>query len=60
MGRGTKSSTLADLLPLSAELYGGAPAVRFKHGDAWIDRSFDEVLDTVRSLSLGLIELGIE
>jgi long-chain acyl-CoA synthetase len=60
MGRGTKSSTLADLLPLSAELYGGAPAIRFRQGDAWVDRSFDEVLETVRSLSLGLIELGIE
>jgi long-chain acyl-CoA synthetase len=60
MGRGTKSSTLADLLPLSAELYGSAPAVRFKHDGAWVDRSFEEVLETVRSLALGLIELGVE
>jgi len=60
MGRGTKSSTLADLLPLSAELYGSAPAVRFKQDGSWVDRSFDQVLETVRSLSLGLIELGVE
>jgi long-chain acyl-CoA synthetase len=60
MGRGTKSSTLADLLPLSAELYGGAPAVRCKQNDAWVDRSFEQVLETVRSLALGLIELGVE
>jgi long-chain acyl-CoA synthetase len=60
MGRGTKSSTLADLLPLSAELYGSAPAVRFKYDGAWVDRSFEEVLETVRSLALGLIELGVE
>jgi long-chain acyl-CoA synthetase len=60
MGRGTKSSTLADLLPLAAELYGSAPAVRFKHDGAWVDRSFEEVLETVRSLALGLIELGVE
>jgi len=60
MGRGTKSSTLADLLPLSAELYGSTPAVRFKHDGAWVDRSFEEVLETVRSLALGLIELGVE
>ena len=59
MARGTKSATLADLLPLSAELYGGAPAVRFKQGDKWVDRSFDQVQETVRSLSLGLIDLGV-
>src|SRR4051794_17548788 len=59
MERGTKSSTLADLLPLSAKLYGSAPAVRFKQGGNWVDRSFDQVLETVRSLSLGLIELGV-
>ncbi len=59
MERGTKSSTLADLLPLSAKLYGSAPAVRFKQGDRWESRSFDQVLETVRSLSLGLIDLGI-
>jgi long-chain acyl-CoA synthetase len=59
MARGTKSSTLADLLPLSAKLYGSAPAVRYKQGDAWVDRSYDQVLEVVRSLSLGLIDLGI-
>jgi len=59
MARGTKSSTLADLLPLSAKLYGGAPAVRYKQGDTWVDRSYDQVLEVVRSLSLGLIDLGI-
>ncbi len=59
MERGTKSATLADLLPLSAKLYGSAPAVRFKQGDEWISRSFDQVLETVRSLSLGLIDLGV-
>jgi long-chain acyl-CoA synthetase len=60
MGRGTKSSTLADLLPLSAERYGSAPAIRFKQDGAWLERSFEEVLETVRSLALGLIELGVE
>ena len=59
MERGTKSSTLADLLPLSAKLYGAAPAVRFKQDGKWIDRSFDQVQETVRSLSLGLIDLGV-
>src|SRR5262245_10667981 len=57
--RGTKSRTLADLLPRSAEMYGAAPAVRFKEGDEWVDRSFAEVGEVVRSLSLGLIDLGV-
>src|ERR1051326_7272435 len=59
MERGTHSSTLADLLPLSARLYGDAPAVRFKQGDEWVKRSFKEVEETVRALSLGLIDLGV-
>jgi long-chain acyl-CoA synthetase len=57
--RGTNSRTLADLLPRSAEMYGPAPAVRFKEGDAWADRSFAEVGEIVRPLSLGLINLGV-
>jgi long-chain acyl-CoA synthetase len=58
--RGTKSTTLADLLPRAAELYGDAPAIRFKDGEGWVTRSFEEVEETVRSLALGLIELGVE
>jgi long-chain acyl-CoA synthetase len=60
MERGTKSATLADLLPLSAKLYGDATAVRFKQDGAWLARSFNDVLEIVRSLSLGLIGLGVE
>jgi long-chain acyl-CoA synthetase len=59
MERGTKSVTLADLLPLSARLYGSAPAVCFKQDGEWVKRSFDDVQETVRSLSLGLIDLGV-
>jgi long-chain acyl-CoA synthetase len=59
MERGTKSSTLADLLPLSAQRYGSMPAVRYKQDGKWVDRSFTEVLEVARSLSLGLIELGV-
>src|SRR3954471_24009317 len=59
MERGTKSATLADLLPLSAQVYGSAPAVCFKQNDEWVRRSFAEVLETVRPLSLGLIDLGV-
>jgi long-chain acyl-CoA synthetase len=59
-GRGTQSKTLADLLVRAAELYGSRPAVRFKEGDAWVDRSFQQVLDIVKPLSLGLVALGVE
>jgi long-chain acyl-CoA synthetase len=59
MERGTKSSTLADLLPLSAKRYGSAVAVRYKANGKWVDRSFDQVLEVARSLSLGLIDLGV-
>jgi long-chain acyl-CoA synthetase len=59
MGRGTGSSTIADLLPRAAEAYGSAPAVRYKEGEGWVDRSFEEVLETVRPLALGLVELGV-
>jgi long-chain acyl-CoA synthetase len=60
MGRGTGSVTLADLLPRAAETYGDAPAVRYKDGDTWVDRSFNQVRDLTRSLALGLIALGVE
>ncbi|MGE5281217.1 MAG: AMP-dependent synthetase/ligase [Chloroflexota bacterium] len=60
MERGTNSSTLADLLPLSARLYGSAPAVCFKQDGEWTRRSFEQVEETVRGLSLGLIDLGVE
>jgi long-chain acyl-CoA synthetase len=57
--RGTKSATLADLLPRAAQLYGSAPAIQFKDGGEWIKRSFSEVEQTVRDLALGLVDLGV-
>jgi long-chain acyl-CoA synthetase len=59
MRRGTESKTLADLLPRSAQVYGDAPAVRYKDGEQWVDRSFSEVCEIVRPLALGLAELGV-
>lgn len=57
--RGTKSATLADLLPRAAKLYGSAPAIQFKDGEEWVKRSFVEVEETVRKLALGLVDLGV-
>jgi long-chain acyl-CoA synthetase len=59
VGRGTKSKTLADLLPRAGEMYGSKPAVRYKDGESWVDRSFAEVVEIVRPLALGLTELGV-
>src|SRR6476660_4276354 len=59
MRRGTHSKTLADLLPLAAQTYGDAPAVRYKDGARWVDRSFNEVVEIVRPLALCLVELGV-
>jgi long-chain acyl-CoA synthetase len=58
--RGTKSATLADLIPRAAEMYGDAPAIRYKDGEDWVSRSFSEVVETVRPLALGLADLGVE
>ena len=59
-GRGTSSKTLADLLPLAAERYGDKPAVSYKDGGSWVERSFNQVLEIARPLGLGLVGLGIE
>jgi long-chain acyl-CoA synthetase len=57
--RGTNSTTLADLLPRAARRYGSTPAIQFKDGGKWVSRSFEQVEEIVRSLALGLIDLGV-
>jgi long-chain acyl-CoA synthetase len=59
-GRGTHSQTIADLLPKAAELYGSKVAVRYKEGEAWISKTFEEVREIVRPLAFGLVTLGVE
>ncbi|HET9592786.1 MAG TPA: long-chain fatty acid--CoA ligase [Solirubrobacterales bacterium] len=59
-GRGTNSKTIADLLPRAAAMYGSAVAVKYKEGERWIDRTFDEVVEIVRPLAFGLVTLGVE
>src|SRR4051794_15340746 len=58
-GRGTKSRTLADLMPRAAEMYGSRPAVRYKDGERWLTLSFEQVREIVRPLAFGLVELGV-
>ena len=60
-GGGTGSKTVADLLPLSAKVYGERAAVRWKNDSGrWVSHSFTEVGEIVEKLALGLIDLGIE
>jgi long-chain acyl-CoA synthetase len=59
-GRGTNSKTIADLLPRAAELYGSRVAVRYKEGDQWVSKTFDDVVEIVRPLAFGLVTLGVE
>ncbi|MBK5111234.1 MAG: long-chain fatty acid--CoA ligase [Thermoleophilia bacterium] len=55
------SNTLADLLPNAAREHGSAAAFKFKNDSGvWETSSFDQVLDEVRELSLGFVELGVE
>jgi long-chain acyl-CoA synthetase len=58
---GAGSVTIADLLPAAADRYGAKPAVMFKEESGqWVTRSFADVRDHVRSLALGLIDLGVQ
>jgi long-chain acyl-CoA synthetase len=56
----TGSRTIADLLPLAAEKFGDAPAVRQKIDGTWQDVSFREVADIAREIALGLVDLGVD
>src|SRR3954453_10942804 len=56
---GTRSKTIADLLPLAGEKYGDVPAQRYKDGDDWRDVSYAELGEIVKEVALGLIDLGI-
>ena len=57
---GTRGETVADLLPRAVETFGDAPAIMFKDDSGqWVEQSYVEVGDTVRTLALGLMDLGV-
>ena len=57
----TEAQTIADLLPVAVADHGAVPAVRYKDmTGTWVSKTYDEVGEIVRKLSLGLIELGLE
>src|SRR6266511_1056208 len=58
---GAGSATIADLLPAAVQKYGSQAAVMYRDdAGEWATRSFAEVGDRVRTLALGLIDLGVE
>src|SRR5688500_8902795 len=57
----TDSQTLADLFPAAIAKHGARRAVMYKDPDgAWVSKTYTEVGEIVRKLSLGLMALGIE
>jgi long-chain acyl-CoA synthetase len=54
------SSTIADLLSLSAELFGDRVAQKHKADGEWRDLTFAELGEIVSEIGRGLIDLGIE
>jgi long-chain acyl-CoA synthetase len=56
----TGSKTIADLFPLAIRKHANRAAVRYKDSSGeWVSKTFAEVGEIVRGLSLGLIDLGI-
>src|SRR5919198_3104213 len=56
----TGSKTIADMLPIAAERFADQAAQRYKAGEDWKDVSYAELGATVREVSLGLVDLGLE
>ena len=58
----TGSKTVADLFPLAIQKHGPKRAViyRDEESDKWTEKTYAEVGEIVRALSLGLMDLGIE
>jgi long-chain acyl-CoA synthetase len=58
---GTGSRTIADLFPLAVRKHGPKKAVMYKDDSGqWATKTFTEVGEIVRQISLGLIDLGVE
>jgi long-chain acyl-CoA synthetase len=57
----TGSKTLADLFPLAVRKHGPKRAVMYKDPSGqWVTKTYSEVGEVVKALSLGLMDLGIE
>ena len=55
----TIARTIAVSAATAADRFGDRPAVRYRAGDDWEERSFREVCEIVDEIALGLAELGL-
>jgi len=60
MSSANAPTTIAQLAPFAADRHGEHVAARFKRDGAWQERSYREVGETIRTIALGLVGLGIE
>ena len=52
--------TIAELPFLAAERFGDRPAQRLKRHGAWRDLTYAQLLEIVREVGLGLVDLGVQ
>jgi len=55
----TGPRTIAELADYGAGRHGQRAALRFKQGEEWADRSYEELAEDVRALALSLIDIGV-
>ena len=55
----TGPRTIAELADYGAGRHGQRAALRFKQGEEWEDRSYEELAEDVRALALSLIDVGV-
>jgi long-chain acyl-CoA synthetase len=51
--------TIAGLATFGAKRHGEGAALRFKQGEDWVDRSYDELAADARTLALGFLAIGV-
>jgi len=59
-GSRTIAATVAALPRSAAERFGDRLASRYKEGDEWREMSYDETLDAIEEIALGLVALGVQ
>jgi long-chain acyl-CoA synthetase len=59
-GSRTIAATVATLPRSAAERFGDRLASRYKAGDEWREMSYDETLEAIEEIALGLVALGVQ
>src|ERR1700684_1769362 len=59
-GSRTIAATVAALPRSAAERFGDRLGSRYKAGDEWREMSYDETLEAIEEIALGLVALGVQ